>query len=121
MHSNRTLMRFGPADSSQSTHLCVDSMWAASVLVALLLGGAAAADADAHVVKLRHAPGGRLLVPHGAHGVHADLSQVSPLPSRSSDDARARWIVWILLGRSAALSSPRVLCALLPTSRGRRN
>ena len=44
-----------------------------------LLGVAVAAvrsDDDAHVVKLRHAPGGRLLVPHGAHGVHPDLTQV---------------------------------------------
>jgi hypothetical protein len=50
-------------------------MWVAwaAWLMAVLMGVAA----EVHVVKLRHAP--PLLIPHGAHGVHPLLTQVSPL------------------------------------------
>jgi len=50
--------------------------WAAVLCV--LAGVAAAASGEGQLVKLKHAPGGKLYVPSGANGVHPLLSQVRP-------------------------------------------
>jgi hypothetical protein len=51
--------------------------------VLCVLAGVAAAASEGQLVKLRHAPGGKLVVPSGANGVHPLLSQVRRKPDLS--------------------------------------
>jgi hypothetical protein len=67
--------------------------------VLCVLAGVAAAASEGQLVKLKHAPGGKLVVPSGANGVHPLLSQVR----RKPDQSRSR-----LCGVHIPLSHQRV-------------
>jgi len=84
-------------------------MMRCALWVLCVLASVAAAASEGQLVKLKHAPGGKLVVPSGANGVHPLLSQVR----RKPDQSRSR-----LCGVHIPLSHQRVSLSSPPATVG---